>query len=180
MHATPAVGLHMLGAGQRLQAIGRRVSALEQLTRRPQHGSPHHVRDQAAEGAQPRGARPYPASHRGGDATTQRSSFAHSTSCGMRALRASLWAPNLGGRIVFTPPENNELVLSIETGCTSIPCLFNQHQTPRSDSANLEPSEPLFCPQILEPRPPWQRNSRRPWCCAGLQNMGAQSCPRKK
>ena len=31
-------------------------------------------------------------------------------------------------------------------------CLFNQHQTPRSDSANLEPSEPIFYPQILEPR----------------------------
>ena len=31
-------------------------------------------------------------------------------------------------------------------------CLFNQNQTPRSDSANLEPSEAIFCPQILEPR----------------------------
>ena len=31
-------------------------------------------------------------------------------------------------------------------------CLFNQNQTPRSDSANLEPSEPIFYPQILEPR----------------------------
>ena len=28
-------------------------------------------------------------------------------------------------------------------------CLFSQNQTPRSDSANLEPSEPIFCPQIL-------------------------------
>ena len=92
MHATPAVGLHMLGAGQRLQAIGRRVSALEQLTRRPQHGSPHHVRDQAAEAAKPRGAPPDPASHRGDKATTQRSSFAHNTSCSMRSLRASLAA----------------------------------------------------------------------------------------
>ena len=33
-----------------------------------------------------------------------------------------------------------------------IPCLLNQNQTPRSDSASLEPSEPIFCPQILEPR----------------------------
>ena len=31
-------------------------------------------------------------------------------------------------------------------------CLFNQNQTPRSDSANLVPSEPMFCPQILVPR----------------------------
>ena len=30
--------------------------------------------------------------------------------------------------------------------------IFNQNQTPRSDSANLEPSEPIFYPQILEPR----------------------------
>ena len=33
-----------------------------------------------------------------------------------------------------------------------IPYLFNQTQTPRSDSANLEPSEPILCPQILELR----------------------------
>ena len=26
---------------------------------------------------------------------------------------------------------------------------FNENQTPRSDSVNLEPSEPIFCPQIL-------------------------------
>ena len=25
-------------------------------------------------------------------------------------------------------------------------CLFNQNQTPRSDSANLEPSKHIFCP----------------------------------
>ena len=31
-------------------------------------------------------------------------------------------------------------------------CLFSQNQTPRSDSVNLEPSEPIFYPQILEPR----------------------------
>ena len=30
--------------------------------------------------------------------------------------------------------------------------IFNQNRTPRSDSANLEPSDPIFCPQILEPR----------------------------
>ena len=30
--------------------------------------------------------------------------------------------------------------------------IFNQKQTPRSDSANLETSEPIFCPRILEPR----------------------------
>ena len=30
--------------------------------------------------------------------------------------------------------------------------LFNQNQTPRSDSANLDPSEPMFRPRILEPR----------------------------
>ena len=35
-------------------------------------------------------------------------------------------------------------------------CIFNhnQNQTPRSDSANLEPSEPISCPQILI-RPGW-------------------------
>ena len=31
-------------------------------------------------------------------------------------------------------------------------CLFNRNQTPRSDSVNLEPSEPIFCPQIMGPR----------------------------
>ena len=35
--------------------------------------------------------------------------------------------------------------------------LFHENQTPRSDSANLEPSEPIFCPEILEPR--WQREA---------------------
>ena len=29
--------------------------------------------------------------------------------------------------------------------------IFNQNQTPRSGSANLEPLEPIFCPQILVP-----------------------------
>ena len=33
-----------------------------------------------------------------------------------------------------------------------IRCLFSQNQTPRSDSTNLELSEPIFYPQMLEPR----------------------------
>ena len=38
-------------------------------------------------------------------------------------------------------------------GCTdTVPFRFGQKQTPRSDSANLEISEPIFNPQILEPR----------------------------
>ena len=32
------------------------------------------------------------------------------------------------------------------------PYLFHENSTPRSDSANLEPSELIFYPQILEPR----------------------------
>ena len=30
--------------------------------------------------------------------------------------------------------------------------LFHENQTPRSDSANCVPLEPMFCPQIPEPR----------------------------
>ena len=34
------------------------------------------------------------------------------------AMRAQPWAPEFGvGRIGFPPPEKNELVLSVETGC---------------------------------------------------------------
>ena len=33
-----------------------------------------------------------------------------------------------------------------------IPYLFHVNQTPRSDSANFVPLEPIFCPRILEPR----------------------------
>ena len=36
-------------------------------------------------------------------------------------------------------------------GCTDT-VLFHENQTPRSDSINIAPLEPIFCPQILEPR----------------------------
>ena len=49
------------------------------------------------------------------------------------------WAPEFGGRIVFRPPEKSELVLAIGMGCTYIPCLFHENQTPRFDSANFVP-----------------------------------------
>ena len=66
------------------------------------------------------------------------------------------WAPEFGGRIVCRPRKKNELALSIEMGCTcstaSVPYLFHENQTPRSNSINFIPSEPSFCPQILEPR----------------------------
>ena len=46
---------------------------------------------------------------------------------------ACFWAPEFGGGIGCPPPEKNELVLSIETGCTDAD-LFHENQTPRSDS----------------------------------------------
>ena len=33
-----------------------------------------------------------------------------------------------------------------------MPYLFHENQTPRSDSTNSVPLEPIFCPQILAPR----------------------------
>ena len=51
------------------------------------------------------------------------------------------WAPEFGGRIGFPPPEENELILSINMGCAdTVP--FRPISNPR----------PIFCPQILEPR----------------------------
>ena len=66
----------------------------------------------------------------------------------------SIWAPEFGGRNDFPPPEKNELVLFITTGCTDTVLVpFQPKQTPRgrSDSANLEPSDPIFCTQLLGP-----------------------------
>ena len=62
------------------------------------------------------------------------------TKLGWRSILAvaRVWAPEFKGRIGFPPPEKNELVLSIETGCTDT-VHFNQNEAPRSDSANLEP-----------------------------------------
>ena len=67
------------------------------------------------------------------------------------------WAPGFVGRNGFPPPEKNELVLSILKKwvcryCDPRLCPFSQNQTPRSNSANLEPSEPIFCPQTVVPR----------------------------
>ena len=56
-----------------------------------------------------------------------------------------------GGRISFPHPEKNESFFLLKWG-VQILYIFNEKQTPRFDSANLEPSEPIFCPQILEPR----------------------------
>ena len=63
---------------------------------------------------------------------------------------------NLGPRIlgvetVFRPPKRMSSSSLLKWG-VQILCLCSQNQTPRSDSANLEPSEPIFYPQILEPR----------------------------
>ena len=50
------------------------------------------------------------------------------------------------GRVGFpAPPEKNELhTFYYNEVYVQILCIFNQKQTPRSDSANLEPSEPIF------------------------------------
>ena len=58
----------------------------------------------------------------------------------------------LGVETVFRPRKRMSSFFLLKWG-VQILCLFSQNQTPRSDSANLEPSEPIFYPQILEPRP---------------------------
>ena len=58
---------------------------------------------------------------------------------------------NLGVESGFRPRKRMSSFFLLKRG-VQILCLFSQNQTPRSDSANLEPSEPIFCPQILEPR----------------------------
>ena len=63
---------------------------------------------------------------------------------------------NLGSRIwgaesVFRPQKRMSSHFLLKRG-VQMPYLFHENQTPRSDAANLEPSEPVFCPQILEPR----------------------------
>ena len=54
---------------------------------------------------------------------------------------------NLGAESDFRPRKRMSLLFLLKWG-VQILCLFNQNRTPRSDSANLEPSEP----QIMEPR----------------------------
>ena len=60
----------------------------------------------------------------------------------------------LGSRIWrqkrFPPPKKNELVLSFQTGCVDTVPFQPKPNTPFV--ASLEPSEPMFCPQLLEPR----------------------------
>ena len=51
-------------------------------------------------------------------------------------------------------------------------CAFStKNQTPRSDSANLEPSEPIFYPQILEPRFLCAAGSHWKFCYAYSYNV---------
>ena len=65
--------------------------------------------------------------------------------------------PNLGSRIWgqnrFSAPGKSMSSYFLLQWGVQILCLLSQNQTPRSDSANLEPSEPIFYPQILEPSP---------------------------
>ena len=60
-------------------------------------------------------------------------------------------APDLGAESVFRPRKRMSSYFLLKWGVQML-YIFNQNQTPRSDSANLEPSEIIFCPQILEPR----------------------------
>ena len=60
------------------------------------------------------------------------------------------WAPEFGGRIVLRPRKRVSSYFLLKWG-VQIPYLFHENQTPRSDSANFVPLEPIFCPQILEP-----------------------------
>ena len=50
---------------------------------------------------------------------------------------------NLGVGTVFRPRKRLSSFFLSQRG-VRIQCLFSQKQTPRSDSANLEPSEPIF------------------------------------
>ena len=64
-------------------------------------------------------------------------------------LGSRMW----GQKNRFPPPEKNELVLSILKNGVCRYCTFStKTKQPRSDSANLEPPEPIFCPHIREPR----------------------------
>ena len=72
------------------------------------------------------------------------------------------WAPEFGGRIGFRPRKRMSSFF-LSTWGTQILYLFNQNRTPRSDSANLEPSESIFCPQILEPRYQPLSPASSPW-----------------
>ena len=60
----------------------------------------------------------------------------------------------LGSRILgvetgFRPRKIMSSFFLLKWGVRML-CLFNRNQTPRSDSVNLEPSEPIFCPQVPE------------------------------
>ena len=47
-----------------------------------------------------------------------------------RAKNVRLWAPEFGGRNGFPPPEKNELVLSINTGCADTVPFQSKLNTP--------------------------------------------------
>ena len=63
------------------------------------------------------------------------------------ALGSRIW----GGETIFCPRKSSSSFFLLKWG-VQIMCLFSQNQTPRSDSVNFVSSEPIFCPQILEPR----------------------------
>ena len=66
---------------------------------------------------------------------------------------------SLGAEAVFRSPEKNELVLSISRNgvCRYCACSTTTKHPVLTPTANLEPSEPMFCPQILGPR--WRRRA---------------------
>ena len=57
---------------------------------------------------------------------------------------------------------------------------FNQKQAPRFDSTNLEPPEPIFYPQLLEPRHTQRALAERKgtgalWTCPGERRIRART-----
>ena len=73
---------------------------------------------------------------------------------GSASVASHLGSSRIRGQSQFSrprpPPENNELALSMNTGCADTVDLFDQNQTPRSDSADLEPAEPILGPPNSE------------------------------
>ena len=64
-----------------------------------------------------------------------------------RGARPGLTSEFVWGQIsCSTPRKRMSLYFVLEWG-VQIHYNFHENQTPRSDSANLEPSEPIFCPQ---------------------------------
>ena len=71
----------------------------------------------------------------------------------LQQIGVPAWAnQNSGVETVFRPRKRMSSFFLLKWG-VQIPCLFSQNQTPRSDTANLEPSEPIFCPQIAGAQP---------------------------